>query len=433
MTFKDSESTRLFQNAQNVIPGGVNSPVRAFKAVGGTPPFIRFGEGSRLVDADGNEYVDYVGSWGPMILGHAHPEVLDAIRETAALGTSFGAPTELEVLLAEKIRSFYPSIEKVRLVNSGTEATMSAIRLARGFTGRSLIVKFDGCYHGHSDGLLAKAGSGVATLGLPDTPGVPAAFTEQTLTLPFNNLEAVEDAFAKYRDQIAAIILEPVTGNMGVIVPRRAYLQGLLKMAAQEETLVIFDEVMTGFRVAAGGAQEYFSVSPPLTCLGKIVGGGLPIGAYGGKKEIMDQLAPGGPVYQAGTLSGNPIAAAAGLKTLEILERKDPYPKLSRATKTLCEGFKQGAEDAGVEVQVHRCGSMFTVYFSSDPVTDFASAKKSDTEFFSKFFRRMLEKGIYMAPSQFEAGFVSAAHSNEDLRRTTTAAAETLKELRGDG
>ncbi len=427
------KSRELMERARAVIPGGVNSPVRAFKAVGGSPRFISWAEGSRVHDCDGTIYIDYVGSWGPMILGHAHHEVVEAIREAAGHGTSYGAPTELEVRLAEKIRDFFPSIEKVRLVNSGTEATMSAIRLARAATGRSLILKFDGCYHGHADSLLVQAGSGVATLGLPDSPGVPAACTEHTLTLPFGDLEAVRQAFERHPEKIAAVILEPVTGNMGVVVPPREYLEGLLRLGDEHGAIVIFDEVMTGFRVAAGGAQERFGLKAPLTCLGKIVGGGLPIGAYGGKAEIMDLVAPAGPVYQAGTLSGNPLAVTAGLKTLEILERDDPYAALEEKTRLLGEGVLEQARRHGIPLQVQQCGSMFTAFFNENPVTAFASAKQSDTERYSRYFTGLLERGVYMAPSQFEAGFVSAAHSAADIEATIAEVGETLAEMAQDG
>ncbi|MFQ5737757.1 MAG: glutamate-1-semialdehyde 2,1-aminomutase [Acidobacteriota bacterium] len=428
-TLEATRSRQLLARAEKVIPGGVNSPVRAFKAVGGFPPFIRSAQGSRLWDVDGREFVDYVASWGPMILGHAHPEVVGAIQEAAGRGTSYGAPTEQEVQLAEKISQFFPSIEKVRLVNSGTEATMSAVRLARAYTGRSLIVKFDGCYHGHSDGLLVKAGSGVATLGLPDTPGVPDSFTRQTLTLPFNDVSSLQRVFERYRNAIAAVMVEPVTGNMGVIVPRPGYLETLLRLGEENGTVVIFDEVMTGFRVAAGGAQQRFGLSAPLTCLGKIVGGGLPIGAYGGRNEIMDLIAPVGSVYQAGTLSGNPLAVAAGLKTLEILERDPPYAELEEKTSRLRTGLGQIARRRGIDLQIQSCGSMFTLFFNSQPVVDYASAKQSDTDLFSAFFRGMLERGVYLAPSQFEAGFVSTRHTDSEIEETIQIAEAVFKDL----
>jgi len=426
---KLKQSAYWAERSRKRIPGGVNSPVRAFRAVGGEPIFIASAHGSRITDVDGNEYIDYVGSWGPMILGHAHPEVVAAVREAALRGTSYGAPTIQEALLAETIGRFFPSIEQVRLVNSGTEATMSAIRLARAFSGKSMIVKFDGCYHGHSDSLLVQAGSGVATLGLPDSPGVPESVARETLTLPFNDLVALEQAFQRYPNQIGGVILEPVTGNMGVVLPQPSFLSDLLNICQECGAIAIFDEVMTGFRVAAGGAQERFAVSAPLTCLGKIVGGGLPIGAYGGSAEIMESVAPQGPVYQAGTLSGNPLAVAAGLKTLEILEREKPHNRLEELTSRLCEGLKSGALETGVPLQVHQCGSMFTAFFSQQTISDFRAAKTADTDRFSRFFQAMLERGIYLAPSQFEAGFVSLAHSEDDIERTTTAALESLKEI----
>lgn len=428
MSQENSASRRLLERARKVIPGGVNSPVRAFQAVGGHPPFIRSAQGCTLYDAEGRSYVDYVGSWGPMILGHAHPEVVEAVRQAAQHGTSYGAPTESEVLLAEKICAFFPSIEKVRLVNSGTEATMSALRLARAFTGRPMVFKFDGCYHGHTDSLLVQAGSGVMTLGLAGSPGVPEGFVRHTVSLPFNDLGKLQEAFEQHRGQVAAVIVEPVTGNMGVVLPEEGFLQGVLDLSQQNGTLAIFDEVMTGFRLAKGGAQELYSLNPPLTCLGKIVGGGLPIGAYGGKSEIMDRIAPQGDVYQAGTLSGNPIAVHAGLKTLEILERDDPYPELERITERLCRGLEDAARKAGVPLRVQRCGSMFTAYFSGRPVRDYQSALSSDTRRFGAFFRAMLKRGIYLAPSQFEACFVSRAHSEEVVDETLKAARQALAE-----
>jgi glutamate-1-semialdehyde 2,1-aminomutase len=406
----------------------VNSPVRAFQAVGGTPRFIESAQGCRLLDVDGNEYIDYVGSWGPMILGHAHPKVVAQIHKATSGGTSYGAPTEPEISLAEKIVALVPSVDKVRLVNSGTEATMTALRLARGFTGRPLILKFDGCYHGHSDSFLIQAGSGIATLGLPNSPGVPSEVTEQTISLPFNRIEAVKAAFDRYPGQIAAVIFEPVTGNMGVIVPPREYLSQLFELAQADGALVIFDEVMTGFRLAPGGAQELFSLRPDLTCMGKVVGGGLPIGAIGGRSEIMDLIAPLGPVYQAGTLSGNPLAVAAGLETLKILEEEEPFGLLEVRTKRLCDGLRSSAHEAGIEVQVQSCGSMFTIFFASEPVTDFESAKKSDTKRFGNFFQRMLEKGVYLAPSQFEACFVSLAHDEDTIAQTIEKSSVAFRE-----
>ncbi len=424
-----SRSEHLFQKAQKVIPGGVNSPVRAFGAVGGTPKFIASAEGCYLTDTDGNRYIDYVGSWGPMILGHAHPEVVEEIQRVVEKGTSFGAPTEREVVLAEQICEMVPSVEKVRLVNSGTEATMSALRLARAYTGRNKVIKFDGCYHGHSDSFLVQAGSGVATFGLPNTPGVPASFTEHTIGLPFNQIQAVEEAFLRYPEEIAAIICEPVTGNMGVIVPPREYLVRLLELAEENGALLIFDEVMTGFRLALGGAQELFSIKPHLTCLGKIVGGGLPIGAFGGRKEIMQQVAPEGPVYQAGTLSGNPVAVTAGLKTLEILQRDDPYRELDQRTTMLCEAMRSAAEAAGIEVQIHHCGSMFTMFFNPEPIRDFNDVKECSTDTFATFFTSLLGEGIYLPPSQFEACFLSTAHTDEALERTIEVTEQALRKL----
>ena len=423
------KSTRLYQRAQKVIPGGVNSPARAFRAVGRDPVFIERGWGCRVQDADGRSYVDYLGSWGPLILGHAHPEVVGAVEKTAGRGTSYGAPTEGEVLLAEAISRAFPGVEKVRLVNSGTEATMSALRLARAYTGRSKIVKFEGCYHGHSDSLLVRAGSGVATLGLPDSPGVPAEFAGETLTIPFNHRAALEETFKKHPDQIAAIILEPVPANMGVVLPQAGFLEEVLQLAEHNGTVTIFDEVITGFRMALGGAQEYFSLRASLTCLGKILGGGLPIAAYGGRDEIMDLVAPQGPVYQAGTLSGNPIAVAAGLKTMEILERERPYDRLRESTMKLCQELSRRARACGVELQVQSCGSMFTLFFSKEPVTDFASAQECDTELFGRFFREMLEQGIYLAPSQFEACFLSTAHHEAEIEETVEKAEKVFRNL----
>lgn len=425
------KSAELFRRSQEVIPGGVNSPVRAFKAVGREPVFVKAAQGCRVEDADGHSYVDYVGSWGPLILGHAYPEVVQAVQEAAQRGTTYGAPTEAEVLLAERICRFFPSVEKVRLVSSGTEAAMSALRLARAYTGRSKIVKFGGCYHGHSDSLLVKAGSGVATLGLPDSPGVPAQFARDTLTIPFNDLSALQEALGSHPGQIAAIILEPVPANMGVVPPKEGFLESVLRLAEKSGAVTIFDEVITGFRLALGGAQEYYSLSAPLTCLGKILGGGLPIAAYGGGREIMDLVAPRGPVYQAGTLSGNPVAVAAGVKTLEILEREKPFAQLEERTKKLCQGLSLKAKSFGIDLQVQRCGSMFTPFFGKGPVTDFVSAKRCDEEQFGAFFRKMLENGIYFAPSQFEACFLSIAHGDPEVEETLSKAENALAELKG--
>ena len=419
---RHSKSEELFRRAQETIPGGVNSPVRAFRSVGGNPLFIARGEGSHIFDVDGNEYIDYVGSWGPLLLGHRHPEIVAALEGALAIGTSFGAPTEQEVELAEAIHDAMPSIEMVRLVNSGTEATMSAIRVARGFTGRDLIVKFEGCYHGHVDSLLVKAGSGVATLGIPDTQGVPKAFCDTTIALPFNDAQAVERAFRAHGDRIAAVIVEPVAGNMGCVPPLPGYLEALGDITARFGALLVLDEVMTGFRVAFGGAQQRYGIRPDLTTLGKVIGGGLPVGAYGGRKDIMSKVAPVGPIYQAGTLSGNPLAVAAGLATLRYLKRHpEVYDQLEARAAQLC-----GSPPAGVTM--NRVGSMFTWFFTDQPVTDYESAKRSDTARFAQFLRAMLERerGIYLPPSQFEAAFVSAAHSEEDIRETIAAAGEAF-------
>jgi glutamate-1-semialdehyde 2,1-aminomutase len=417
---KHSKSETLFQRAQQLIPGGVNSPVRAFRSVGGDPPFIARGQGSHLFDVDGNEYIDYMGSWGPLLLGHRHPAVLAALEKALAIGTSFGAPTEQEIELAAAICEAVPSIEMVRLVNSGTEATMAAIRVARGFTGRDLIVKFEGCYHGHVDSLLVKAGSGVATLGIPDTKGVPKAFSDTTIALPYNSIDAVAQAFHAHAARIAALIVEPVVGNMGCVPPLPGYLEALREITTRHGALLIFDEVMTGFRVAFGGAQQRFGIRPDLTTLGKVIGGGLPVGAYGGRGEIMSQVAPAGPIYQAGTLSGNPLAVAAGLAMLRYLKQHpEIYDQLESRAAGLCAAVPPG-------ITVNRVGSMFTFFFTAQPVTDYESAKRSDTARFGRFFRAMLERGIYLAPSQFEAAFVSAAHTEEDIRKTVAAAREAF-------
>jgi len=411
-----ARSEALFQKAQQLIPGGVNSPVRAFRSVGGNPPFIARGEGSHLFDVDGNEYIDYVGSWGPLLLGHRHPAIVSAVREALETGTSFGAPTEREVEMAEAIREALPSMEMVRLVNSGTEATMSALRVARGFTGRDLIVKFEGCYHGHVDSLLVKAGSGLATLGIADTQGVPRGFTDTTLALRFNSVEAVEAAFRTHGGRIAAVIAEPVVGNMGCVPPQPGFLEALREITTRHGALLIIDEVMTGFRVAYGGAQARYGVRPDLTTLGKVIGGGLPIGAYGGRADIMSRVAPAGPIYQAGTLSGNPLAVAAGLAMLRYLKaHPEVYGELEAKSAAVAGGGPAG-------VTTNRVGAMFTWFFTDQPVTDWESAKRADTARFGAFHRRMLEQGIYLPPSQFEAAFVSAAHTDEDIRRTVEAA-----------
>ena len=407
-----TNSERIFSRAQKLIPGGVNSPVRAFRSVGGSPPFIARGEGSHLFDVDGNQYIDYVGSWGPLLLGHRHPAILEALREALESGTSFGAPTEREVEMAEAICGAVPSIQMVRLVNSGTEATMSAIRVARGFTGRDLIVKFEGCYHGHVDSLLVKAGSGVATLGLPDSPGVPKSFSDTTMALPFNSTDALEQAFGQHGGQIAGVIVEPVVGNMGCVPPQPGFLVALRDITSRHGALLILDEVMTGFRVAYGGAQQLYGIHPDLTTLGKVIGGGLPIGAYGGRADIMRQVAPSGPIYQAGTLAGNPLAVAAGLAMLRFLKsHPEIYAQLEARTAAVCAAAPRGTT-------VNRVGSMFTIFFTDQPVTDWESAKKSNTARFADFHRSMLECGIYLPPSQFEAAFVSAAHSEQDVRTT---------------
>jgi glutamate-1-semialdehyde 2,1-aminomutase len=425
-----TQSEVLFERAQRSIPGGVNSPVRAFKAVGGAPLFIRKAEGSRLWDADGRGYIDYVGSWGPMILGHAWPPVLEAIAETARRGTSFGAPCALEVELAERVVRMVPSIEKVRFVSSGTEATMSALRLARGFTGRSKILKFDGCYHGHADGLLVAAGSGVATLGIPGSAGVPAGTAADTLVAPYNDLAAVDRVIAAHGADLAAVIVEPVAGNMGCVAPREGYLPGLRDLTRKAGALLIFDEVMTGFRIALGGAQTVFGGKPDLTCLGKIIGGGLPVAAYGGRAEIMDYIAPDGPVYQAGTLSGNPLAMAAGCVTLDALARPEAYEKLEAISARLHGGLMEATSSSDIKVTINRVGSMITLFFTPGPVTDYASAKTSDTGLFARFFHAMLERGVYFPPAQFEAAFVSLAHSPGDIDTTVSAVRDAFRALR---
>jgi glutamate-1-semialdehyde 2,1-aminomutase len=425
MTHTKSEAA--FQRAQKVIPGGVNSPVRAYRGVGGTPPFIARGGGSRIFDIDGNAYIDYVGSWGPLLLGHRHPAIVEAVREALETGTSFGAPTEREIDLAEAIRDAVPSMEMVRLVNSGTEATMSAIRVARGFTGRDLTVKFEGCYHGHVDSLLVKAGSGLATLGIADTQGVPKGFTDTTLPLPFNSVEAVEAAFRAHGHRVASVIVEPVVGNMGCVPPQPGFLEALREITARHGALLILDEVMTGFRVAYGGAQARFGIRPDMTTLGKVIGGGLPIGAYGGRADIMSRVAPVGPIYQAGTLSGNPLAVAAGLAMLRYLKaHPEVYADLEAKSAAIADAAPAG-------VTVNRVGAMFTWFFTDRPVTDWDSAKRADTAKFAAFHRAMLDEGVYLPPSQFEAAFVSAAHTDADVRKTQEAARRAFRTTDGHG
>jgi glutamate-1-semialdehyde 2,1-aminomutase len=414
-------SQQLFQKAQQLIPGGVNSPVRAWRAMGMSPRFIARALGSQIIDVDGNTFIDFVGSWGPMIIGHAHPQVVEALRQTAAAGTSYGAPTPAEVELAELLVAAVPSLEMVRLVNSGTEATMTAIRLARAATGRDTIIKFDGGYHGHADTLLVQAGSGVLTQGIPGSPGVPQAIAGLTLSLPYNNLEAVQQAVDQYAGKIAAIIVEPVAGNIGVAPPAPGFLPGLRQVCHRHGIVLIFDEVITGFRVAWGGAQERYGVNPDLTCLGKVIGGGLPVGAYGGRQDLMEQMAPVGPVYQAGTLSGNPLAVAAGLATLKILREPGTYEKLEEKGRALEEQTLALARQAGLPLCLNRVGSMFTLFFTDVPVTDLVGAQTSDTRRFQRFFQEMLGQGVYLPPSQFEAWFLSLAHSPEDLQRTLAA------------
>ena len=421
-------SRQLFEAAKNIIPGGVNSPVRAFRAVGGQPVFMREAHGARITDVDGREYVDYVMSWGPLILGHAHPAVVEAIKDRAGKGTSYGAPTPLEVGLAELIIEAFPSMEMVRMMSSGTEAVMTAIRLARSFTGREKIVKFEGCYHGHADSLLVKAGSGVATLGIPGSPGVPKRLAELTLTVPFNDQASITKIFQEYGHEIAAVIVEPVAGNMGVVAPQSGFLNKLRDLTKAHDSLLIFDEVITGFRLTWGGYQGIAGIDPDLTCLGKIIGGGLPVGAVGGKRIIMEQLAPLGPVYQAGTLSGNPLAMTAGLTTLALLQHStDCYEAMDRLTFSLCEEMKPLFAGQGIPITINRMGSMFTVFFTSEPVSDFASASLADTEMFARFFRGMMKNGISLPPSQFEAWFLSLAHNHDDMDETLAACASTLK------
>jgi glutamate-1-semialdehyde 2,1-aminomutase len=425
-----TEATALFSDAKRVIPGGVNSPVRSFSGVGGTPVFIDHAQGAYIYDSSGNSYIDYVGSWGPMILGHAHPEVIAAVKQAAEKGLSFGAPTEIETLMAQRVCELMPSIDMVRMVSSGTEATMSAIRLARGYTGRDKIVKFEGCYHGHSDALLVKAGSGALTFGVPSSPGVPASVAENTITLTYNDSESVKALFAEIGEQIACIIVEPVAGNMNCIPPVPGFLESLREGCDQYNSVLIFDEVMTGFRVGLNGAQGFYNISPDLTTLGKIIGGGMPVGAFGGSRKIMEHLAPLGPVYQAGTLSGNPVAMAAGLKTLELIAQPGFYEALSEKTEKLTSGLKARAAQAGIAMTTNSVGGMFGLFFSAEQqVTSFAQVMQCDQNLFKRFFHAMLEQGVYLAPSAFEAGFVSAAHSDEDLAKTLDIAEAVFKRL----
>ncbi len=430
---RHERSETLFARAREVIPGGVNSPVRAFRAVGGQPIFIEHGEGAYLFDVDGNRYIDYVGSWGPLILGHAHPQVVAAVTAAAQRGTSYGAPTEAEVWLAELVTSAVPSVELVRFVNSGTEATMSALRVARAYTGRNKIIKFAGGYHGHADMLLVAAGSGALTLGTPDSPGVPPAATAETLVAPYNDLAAVQELYARFPDEIAAVIVEPVAGNMGCVPPVAGFLEGLRDVTRTYGSVLIFDEVMTGFRVAYGGAQALYGVTPDMTCLGKIVGGGLPAAAYGGRRDILSLVSPAGPVYQAGTLSGNPLAMAAGAAQLEMLREPGVYERLERLSATLAEGIGAAAREAGVPLYQTRVGSMFCAFFTEGPVTDETTAKLSDTRAFGAYFRAMLDQGVYLAPSQFEAGFLSLAHSDADIAHTIAAARVAFARLAAAG
>ncbi|HYV48953.1 MAG TPA: glutamate-1-semialdehyde 2,1-aminomutase [Myxococcaceae bacterium] len=421
-----TQSQRLFARARELLPGGVNSPVRAFRGVGGEPVFFQKGEGAWLTDVDGNRYVDFVGSWGPLILGHCHGAVVEAVTAAARSGASYGAPHPGEVELAELVRAAMPSVEKVRMVSSGTEATAAAVRLARGATGRDCILKFEGCYHGAADSFLVKAGSGVETLGLPDSPGVPAALAGLTLTAPFNDLAAAEAVFQRRGKEIAAVIIEPVVGNMGVLVPRPGYLQGLKELASRHGALLILDEVMTGFRVARGGAQQLYGVTADLTTMGKVIGGGLPVGAYGGRRDLMAKIAPEGPIYQAGTLSGNPLAVAAGIATLKELAKPGAYEKLEATSAAVADGLARLAREANVPLTVNRVGSMWTAFFTADPVFDYGSAKKADTARFGRFFHALLDRGVYLPPSQFEAAFVSLAHGEAEVRHTLEAVRQAL-------
>ena len=420
-------SSTLYSSAKEVMPGGVNSPVRAFNAVGGEPLFIKSGKGSQIIDVDGNKFIDYVASWGPLIFGHAHPTVVEAIIRQAELGTSYGASTELEIELAEKVVSAIPSVEVVRMVNSGTEAVMSALRLARGITGRDKIVKFEGCYHGHADSLLVKAGSGLVSLGIPECPGIVSSLAEKTLNLSYNDAEGVRDLFEREGKNIAALIVEPIAGNMGVIPPIPGFLQTLREETKKAGALLIFDEVISGLRVSLGGAQKLFGITPDITCMGKIIGGGLPVGAYGASKEVMDHISPVGSIYQAGTLSGNPLAMAAGNVILDLLSEPRVYELLEEKSKKLCDGFQKNIQELGISAQFTRVGSMFSMFFTDQPVTNFESVKTCDTKFFKNYFNGLLEEGIYIAPSQFEAGFMSAIHSDKEIEQTIDANLKALK------
>jgi glutamate-1-semialdehyde 2,1-aminomutase len=425
------QSQKLFQEAQHYLPGGVNSPVRAFKAVGGTPPFIVKGRGSRIYDQDGNEFIDFVGSWGPLILGHSHPQIVAALKKAVEHGTSFGANTELEIKLAKIISSAIPSIETIRFVNSGTEATMTALRLARAFTGRDKIVKFAGGYHGHADGLLVEGGSGLATLGIPNSPGVPLSYAQNTLVAPYNSAEAIEQLFQRYPKDIAAIIVEPVAANMGVVPPHLGFLANLRKLTNEFGSLLVFDEVVTGFRVALGGAQAVYGITPDLTCLGKIIGGGLPVGAYGGRREIMEMMAPVGPVYQAGTLSGNPLAMTAGIATIKALNQPGAYEQLEATSLKLEAGIVKAASEATTSVHISRIASLLTVFFTDEPILNYESAKQANTILFNKFFQQLLLAGIYWPPSQFEAAFVSLSHSDADIQFTINVVGKAFTSLQG--
>ena len=426
-----NNSSRLFPIAKKVMPGGVNSPVRAFKAVGGDPLFIKRAKGSRIIDVDNNEFIDYVSSWGPLIFGHAHPEIVNAISRQAELGSSYGASTELEIQLAEKVVQAVPSIELVRMVSSGTEAVMSALRLARGITGRDKILKFEGCYHGHSDSLLVKAGSGLVSLGIPECPGIVSSLAEKTLNRPYNNIAKVRELFENEGKQIAAVIVEPIGGNMGVVPPKPGFLEALREITQKAGTLLIFDEVITGFRVSLGGAQKLYGVTPDITCLGKIIGGGLPVGAYGGSRQVMDHISPVGSIYQAGTLSGNPLAMAAGNVMLDLLSREGVYESLEQKSARLCQGLKQNVEDLGIQAQFTRVGSMFSMFFTAQAIVDFETVKSCDTDLFKRYFNGLLGEGVYIAPSQFEAGFMSAVHTDEEIDLTIEASRKALNAARG--